>query len=144
MRTAMKFVCFVLAVSFFSAGGASISAANAATFTFSNGLDLRMSITMAYYDANSGVLTTRGWWHVAPGGETAVTVNADVSRGVYYAAYRKVPFIDSATRGNPQIRRWASPRTFTYTTDGEPYDDGVWHGHFYRINGQSVHIDARR
>jgi uncharacterized membrane protein len=143
MRGAMTFVCFVVAVLVISVAGVPISVASGATFTFSNGLDLRMSVTMAYYDANSGALTTRGWWHVEPGGETAVTVNADVSRGVYYAAYNKVLFIDSETRGNTQIRRWASPRTFKYTTNEEPYDDGVWYGRFYKINAQSVNIDAR-
>ena len=144
MKAAVKFVCFVLAVLFFSAAGAPVSTAGAATFTFTNDLDIRVAVTVAYYDANSGALTTRGWWHVAPGGETAVTVNADTSRDVYYAAYNGVQFHDSETLRNPQIRRWASRRTFTYTTEElEPYGDEVWHGRFFRINGRSVNIDAR-
>ena len=138
MKTALKFVCLVLAVLVFSA-----TAASAANFTFSNDLDLRISITMAYYDADSGALTTRGWWHVEPDGETVVTVNADTSREVYYAAYNKVPYIDSATRGNPRIERWASPRMFTYASNAEPDEDGVWLGRFYKINGQSVNINGR-
>ena len=139
MKKAGKFVCFVLSVLIFSAG----TAASAATITFSNALDLRVSITVAYYDADSGVLTTRGWWHAEPGGETIVTVNADESRDIYYAAYNKVPFLDSSTRNNPQIRRWASPRAFTYTTDSEPDEDDVWGGHFYKINGNSVRVNER-
>jgi len=136
MKTAMKFVCLALAVLLFSAG-----AASAATITFSNELSIRVSVTVAYYDAGSGVLTTKGWWHVEPGGERTVTVNADASRGIYYAAYNRIQYVDSSTRKNPQIRRWASRRTFTYTNDAEPYDDDVWQGRFYRVNGQSVHID---
>ena len=139
MKAAMKLVCLVMTVLVFSAA----TMASAASFTFTNDLDFRVAITMTYYDANSGVLTTRGWWHVEPGGETVINVNADTSRGVYYAAYNKVQFIDSDTRGNFQIRRWASRRTFIYTTDEEPYDDDVWHGRFYRINDSSVHIDER-
>ena len=139
MKTAMKMVCLVLAVSVFSL----VSAASAATFTFTNDLDLRIAITVTYYDANSGVLTTRGWWHVNPGGRTDVTVNADASRGVYYAAYNKEQFIDSSTRSNPQLRRWASYSTFTFTSDAEPLDHDVWRGRFYRVNGSSVNIDAR-
>ena len=117
-------------------------AALGAPFAFSNGLNIRMSITMTYVDADSGALTTRGWWHVEPGGETVVNVDADLSKGVYYAAYNKGQYYDSSTDGDAQIGRWASPRTFTYTTDEKPYDDGVWYGAYYMINGRSVHIDT--
>ena len=140
MRAAIRFMCFTLALLVLSVA----TVACAATFTFSNGLDLRMSVTLTYFDRDLDALTTRGWWHVEPGGETVITVNADELRGVYYAAFNRVPFIDSSTRGNPQIVRWASPRTFAYTTDEEPFDYGAWQAHFYRIDGQIVHIDARR
>jgi len=140
MKTTKKFACFVPAVLVFLL--LSATAACAASFTFSNDLDIRMSITMTYVDADSGAMTTRGWWHVEPGGETVITVNADESSGVYYAAYNKGQYYDSGTRENPQIMRWASPRTFTYTTDEQPYGDGVWHGTYYRINGRSVRIDT--
>jgi len=141
MKTTMKLACLVLAVLIFSA-----SAACAANIAFSNDLDIRVSITLTYFDADTGVMTTQGWWHVESDSETVVTVNADESREIYYAAYNKEPFIDSTTRANPQIIRWASPRTFKYTTDEEPTDDelDVWQGTFYRIDGGSVNIDVRR
>ena len=137
----MKIACFVLAVLVFSA-----TAACAANITFTNGLDIRMSITLTYFDTDTGAMTTQGWWHVEPGGETVVTVNADESRDIYYAAYNKEPFIDSSTRGNPQVTRWASPRTFKFVTDEEPDDDELdyWQGYFYRIDDGSVHIDVKR
>ncbi|MCL2684442.1 MAG: DUF1036 domain-containing protein [Synergistaceae bacterium] len=138
MRTTIKFLCLALAILVFSA-----TAASAANFTFSNDLDLRIAITMTYYDAEGGALTTSGWWHVEPDSETVISVNADTSREVYYAAYNKVPYIDSATRNNARIDRWASPRTFTFTTDAEPDMDGVWLGRFYQISGGSVNIDGR-
>ena len=137
MKTAMKFMFLIVAVLLFS------TAASAATYTFSNHVGIRISVTLTYYDANSGVLTTKGWWHVEPGGKTSITINADESRDVYYAAYNKDQFVDSGTRKNPQIRRWASPRNFTYTSDDQPYDDGVWHGRFYKINGITVSIDEK-
>ena len=142
MRKTKKFICSVLAVLVFSAA----TAACAANITFTNDLDLRMSITLTYFDADTGAMTTQGWWHVEPGSETVVTVNADESRDIYYAAYNKEPFIDSSTRGNPQVTRWASPRTFKFTNDEEPYDDGLdyWQGYFYRIDGGSVRIDVKR
>ena len=123
---------------------AAATAASSATFTFTNEFNVRIAITLTYTDADSGALTTRGWWHVEPGGRTAITVNADESRDVYYAAYNEVQFVDSSTLGNPQIRRWASRRTFRYATDAEPSDHDAWHGRFYRINGRAVNIDASR
>ena len=140
MKATKKLACFALVVLVFSAFAA--TAACAVSFTFMNSLNLRMSITMTYVDAESGVMTTKGWWHVDPGGETVITVDADASSGVYYAAYNKGQYYDSGTRGNPQIKRWANPRAFTYTSDEQPYDDGVWYGTYYRIDGRSVHIDT--
>ena len=120
------------------------SGAFATTISVTNGLDLRVSVTVTYVDADSGALVTRGWWRVEPDGEAAITVNADESRGIYYAAYNRDQYMDSSTKGNPQIRRWASPRTFTYATDAEPSGEGVWQGRFYKINGSSVNIDSAR
>ena len=142
MKTALKLVCFVLVVLVFTVS----PVAYAANVTFSNSLDLRVSITLTYFDADTGVMTTQGWWHVEPDSETVITVNADESREIYYAAYNKEPFIDSTTRGNPQVTRWASPRTFKFTTDEEPDDDELdaWQGRFYRINDRSVNIDETR
>jgi len=138
MNITKKFACFILVVLVFSAAAA--TTACAASFTFSNSFNIRISVTMAYVDARSGVMTTRGWWHVEPGGETVISVNADESRGVYYAAYNKNQYYDSSA--GTTLKRWASPRTFTYTGDETPYDDGVWYGTFYRISGRSVNIDS--
>jgi len=136
MKKAAKLACFVLVVLILTA-----TAACAANITFSNSLNLRIAITMTYVDRDLGVLVTKGWWHVEPGGETVVSLNADESYDIYYAAYNKDQYFDSSTRSNPQIKRWANRRIFTYTTDEEPYDDDVWYGRFYRINGRSVNID---
>ena len=141
MKTTKKLVCIVLSVLFFSVA----TTAFAANITFTNSLDLRMSLTLTYYDADTGAMTTQGWWHVEPGGQTVVTVNADASRDIYYAAYNKEPFLDSSTRGNPQVTRWASPRTFKYSTDAEPSGElDIWQGYFYRIDGGYVNIDVKR
>ena len=140
MKTTMKLACLVLAVLVFSA-----TAACAANINFSNDLDIRISITLTYYDANTGALTTQGWWHVEPDSDTVITVNADESREIYYAAFNQIPYIDSTTRGNPTIERWAIPRRFTFTTDQEPYGEpDAWQGRFFRIDDRSVNIDAAR
>jgi len=140
MKTRKIFVCLVLAVLVFSFAATS----HAANFTFSNSLNIKVAVTMAYVDANTGAMTTKGWWHIAPGGSTVIKVNANESSGVYYAAYNKSQYLDSSTRSNSQIRRWVNPRTFTYTTNAEPRDSGVWLGTFYKINGRSVNIDSSR
>ena len=139
MKAAKKFVCLVLAVLVLSVA----SAACAATFTFSNSLNQRAAIALTYVDASTGAMTTKGWWHVEPNGSTSITVNADESRGVYYAAYNDIQFLDSSMRGNPQIRRWASQHHFTYATDAQPNDATAWHGRFFRIDGNVVNIDRR-
>ena len=139
MKAIRKSACFVLAVLVFSFA----SAACAASYTFSNSLNIRVSVIMAYVDADSGVVTARGWWYVQPGSSTVITVNADESYGVYYAAYNNIQYYDSGA-GEDTIRRWASPRTFTYTSTEKPYDDGVWLGTLYRINGRSVNIDTNQ
>jgi len=138
MKAVKGFACFIITMLVLSM---TISA-YAANYTFSNSLSIRIAITMTYVDADSGVLTTKGWWHVEPGSETIVTVNADESHDVYYAAYNKNQYFDSNTPGNPNIRRWANPRSFTYTTNDEPSDDNVWQGVFYKINERSVNIDT--
>ena len=114
----------------------------AAEVTVSNRLDVRLSITVAYFDQESGVLVTKGWWHVEPHGQTVIAVDADASREIYYAAYNKDQFVDRSTRTNAQIHRWASPRNFTYTTDAEPDVDGAWLGKFYQTNGTSIEVDG--
>ena|GEM_PF-1637581 len=140
MNTTKKFAYIILVALVFSIVAA--TAVCAATITFSNSFNIRMSITLAYVDADSGVMTTRGWWHVEPGGETVINVNASESEGVYYAAYNKNQYYDSSAYGVTRIRRWASPRTFTYTSDERSYADGEWQGTYYRISGRSVQIDS--
>ena len=118
------------------------SMALAADITISNQRDIRLSIALSYYENASGTLVTRGWWHVEPGGQTVITVDADESRDIYYAAYNKDQFVDISTRQNPKIMRWASPRNFEYRTDDEPSDSGIWQGKFYRTNGTSINVDG--
>ena len=139
MKKITRFVLFTLTATLFFAMAAG---AFAAEVTVANRLDIRLSITLAYYDQDSGELVTKGWWHVEPHGQTVITVNADESRGIHYAAYNKDQFVDRSTRTNAQIRRWASPRNFTYTTDAEPDEDGAWQGKFYQTNGTSIEVDG--
>ena len=138
-KTLKIYMFLLVAVLLFSTG-----TANATSVTFSNGLDVRVSITVAYFDADSGLLTTRGWWSAEPNGETVVTLNADAERGIYYAAFNRVPYVDSITRNSPQITRWVSPRTFVFTTDTAPLVEGAWEGRFFRTNGTFVYINERR
>jgi uncharacterized membrane protein len=140
----MKKTSFVSAIVSLVLVLATAPGAYSATVDISNGLDVRVSVALTYAAGGNGELTTKGWWRVEPGGETTITVDADESRGIYYAAYNKIQFIDSSTLGNPEIRRWAGPHNFTYTTDEEPADEGVWEGRFYKINGSSVNIDSTR
>ncbi len=115
----------------------------AAEITVANGLDVRVSIAFAYYDADSGTFVTKGWWHAEPGAQTVVALDADESRDIFYAAYNKDQFVDSSTRGNPVVKRWTSPRNFTFATDEEPAGEGAWQGRFYKVNGSTLNIDGR-
>ncbi|MDR3332780.1 MAG: DUF1036 domain-containing protein [Synergistaceae bacterium] len=121
----------------------SISGAFAASITVSNGLGVKLSVAVAYYDRDSGSLVTNGWRHIAPGDEATITVNADETKDFFYAAYNKDQFIDSSTNDNAKINRWCSPRNFTLTGDATPSDDGAWEGKFYKVNGSSVKVDGR-
>jgi hypothetical protein len=118
-------------------------AANAAEITVSNALDIKLSLTFTYYDRESGELTTKGWWHVEPYGQTVVTLDADESRDIYYAAYNKDQFVDSTTRQNPQVMRWANYHNFTYTAEEGATASDAWEGKFYKVNGASLNIDGR-
>lgn len=108
----------------------------------SNRLDTKLSITLSYYDADTGEIVTRGWWHVEPHGQIVISVNADESRGIYYAAYNKDQFVDTSTRQNEQIHRWASPRNFEAINDEEPTAPGTWRGKFYKVNGTSIEVNG--
>ena len=139
VKKVIRFALFTLATALLLATAAG---AFAAEVTVSNRLDIKLSITLAYFDQDSGELVTKGWWHVEPHGQTVITVNADESREIYYAAYNKDQFVDRSTRANAQIHRWASPRNFTYATDAEPDEDGAWMGKFYQANGTSIEVDG--
>jgi hypothetical protein len=138
MRGTLKAAIFILAAFMMMAA----LGANAATITVTNDTDTRLGITLAYVDNSSGALVTKGWWHVAPDGETSITVNADESRGIYFAAYNKDQYYDSATIKNEQVRRWASRGTFTYGSDAQPDDETAWQGRFFKINGSTINIDS--
>ena len=114
----------------------------AAEVTVTNELDVKLSVALAYYDQSSGELVTRGWWHVEPHGQTVIAVDADESRGLYYAAYNKDQFVDRSTRGNDRIMRWASPRNFTLAGGEEPDVDGAWQGKFYQANGTAINVNG--
>jgi len=139
MKKVTGFVCFALTAAFIFVCAAG---AHAAEITFSNDLDVKINVTLTYFDNDSGELTTKGWWYVSPDTETTITVNANEPRGIYYAAYNKDQFVDASTRGNTKLTRWVSPRMFEYT-DAKPSDEGVWEGKFYKIGGSRVNIDAK-
>ncbi len=138
MKKIVKIALCTLVVSLFFAVGA-----YAAEISVSNALDIRLSLTFTYRDIASGSLVTKGWWYVEPHGQTVVTLDADESHDIFYAAYNKDQFVDSATRRNPQIWRWASYRNFLFTTEEAPADSDTWKGRFYKINGTSLNIDGK-
>ncbi|MDR1481451.1 MAG: DUF1036 domain-containing protein [Synergistaceae bacterium] len=139
MRGTLKAAILIIAVFIM----VSAFEASAATIRIVNGVNTRLSITLTYVDKASGALVTKGWWHVAPDGETSITLNADESRGIYFAAYNKDQYYDSAAKKNAQIRRWVSRHTFTYSSDAQPDDDTTWQGKFFKINGNTVNIDSK-
>ncbi|MDL2264488.1 DUF1036 domain-containing protein [Synergistaceae bacterium OttesenSCG-928-I11] len=141
MKKIVKFALCALVASLFFAVAAG---AHAAEISVSNALDIRLSLTFTYHDRESGELTTKGWWYVEPHGQTVVTLDADESRDIYYAAFNKDQFVDTTTRNNPQIWRWASYRNFSFTTEEDPSDPDVWKGRFFKINGTSINVDGKR
>ena len=130
---------FVFVIAAFSVLTSAV--AFAADIKLSNNLDVKVSITLSYYEEDSGTLVTKGWWHVDPGSEKVISVNADTSKDMYYAAYNKVQFRDSSTSKNQQIRRWASPSNFTFSGEEEPDESSCWNGRFYKFEGDSINID---
>ena len=138
MKAVKNFVCFIVAILVLSAA----TSAYAATYTFSNSLNIWLDVAMVYVDTDTGVLTTEGWWHIEPNSEIIINVYADESHDVYYVAYNNNQYFDSNTPVSPDIKRWVRPNMFTYTTDGKPDDGDVWQGVFYKITGQSINIDT--
>jgi hypothetical protein len=133
-RSRFAFFAIALAVLAASAGSA-----YALEITVSNdgGIGTGASVAFAYTDASTGRVTAKGWFSVPAGEVESFQVNADPSHEIYFAAYNKVPFLDSATRGKKPLKRWASPHNFTFDTDDEPDDDGAWEAKFYPVGHES-------
>ena len=115
----------------------SASLAFAAAVTVRNSLDKRLSVAF-YYTDRSGNEVTRGWWHVEPGGETDVTLNADESRPIYYAAFNKDLYADSSTIKGSQVRGWLSYKKFTWNADVEPDEPNSFESRFFKVPDSGV------
>jgi hypothetical protein len=105
--------------------------ADAAAVTVRNSLDKKLSLAFFYTDKAGGEVT-KGWWYVEPGAETVVTLDADESKPVYYAAFNKDLYSDASTVKDAQVRGWLSYKVFTYDADVEPDDDEVFESRFFR------------
>jgi hypothetical protein len=119
--------------------------ADAATVTVRNSLDKRLSLAF-YYTDNTGGDVTQGWWYVGPGGKTTVTLDADDSKPVYYAAFNKELYSDSSTVKDAQVRGVLSYKKFTYGADVEPSDAEVFESKFFKCpeNGVvNINADSR-
>lgn len=119
------------------------SAALAADVTITNTTGVRMAITLGYTDEATGALTTRGWWHVAPGATSVIAIPADTAQPVCYAAYNKDQYYDRSAR-KVAATRWISYHNFTYTSDSQPSDPGAWRGKYMLVpESMSLTISAR-
>jgi uncharacterized membrane protein len=114
------------------------ASADALTLTVRNSLDKKLSLAFYYTDKTSGGEVTKGWWYVEPGGETKVTLDADESAPVYYAAFNKDLFSDSSTVKEAQVRGWLSYKMFTYETGAEPADPDTFESKFFRCPQEGV------
>ena len=120
--------------------------ADAATVTVRNSLDKKISLAFYYTDDASGGEVTKGWWYVEPGGETTVTLNADGSNPIYYAAFNKDLYSDSSTVKEVQVKGWLSYKMFTYGANAEPSDSEVFESKFFKCpeNGVvNINADSR-
>ena len=111
----------------------------AATVTVSNSLWHKLSLAFCYTDT-SGETVTRGGWHVAPGGETTVTLDADASEPIYYAAFNKILYADSSTIKDRQVRGPLSYHRFKFSAGSY---EGDFESRFFKVpdNG-AVDIDG--
>jgi uncharacterized membrane protein len=138
MKVLKMFVVFVLTLCALSL---SSTAALAVDVTVSNALDIRVSLAFCYTDA-SGAEVTQGWWRVAPGGNTTVTLNADAAKPVYYAAFNKDLYADLSTVKNPQVRGWLSYNKFVWQVGSEPVQDG-FESRFFKVpESGAVNVDG--
>ena len=101
----------------------------AATVTVSNSLGHKLSLAF-YYTDTSGNTVTRGWWHVAPGGETTVTLDADSSKPIYYGAFNKILYADSSTIKGPMVRGRLSYHKFRFSAGS---GEGDFDCRFYKV-----------
>jgi hypothetical protein len=119
------------------------AAADAATVAVRNSLDKKISLAFYYTDKASGREVTKGWWYVEPGGEATVTLDADESKPVYYAAFNKDLYSDSSTVKSPQAKGWLSYKMFTYGADVEPADTEVFESKFFQCpESGAVNVNA--
>jgi len=101
----------------------------AATVTVSNAVGQKLSLAFCYTDT-SGETVTKGWWHVAPDSETTVTLDADSSKPIYYAAFNKDLYADSSTIKGPKATGPLSYRMFTYSVGS---DEGDFESKFFKV-----------
>jgi uncharacterized membrane protein len=117
--------------------------AEASTVTVRNSLDKKLSLAFYYTDRASGSEVTKGWWYIEPGAETAVTLDADESKPVYYAAFNKDLYSDGSTVKDAQVKSWLSYKMFTYDADVEPTDTDVFESKFFKCPADgAVDINA--
>jgi hypothetical protein len=117
--------------------------ADAATVTVRNSLDKKISLAFYYADKSSGGEVTKGWWYVEPGDETTVTLDADESKPIYYAAFNKDLYSDSSTVSSPQVKGWLSYKMFTYDAGVAPADAEVFESKFFRCpESGEVNVNA--
>ncbi|MDR3321799.1 MAG: hypothetical protein LBS93_05060 [Synergistaceae bacterium] len=108
------------------------------TVSNNSGLGSPANVAFVYTDASTGTQTAKAWFKVPVGEVRSFELNADSDKPIYYAAYNKVQFLDSATRGEKPIVRWASPHNFTFTGDYEPDADGAWQAKFYPVGSSNT------
>jgi uncharacterized membrane protein len=142
----MKHVRSVVKIAFLTLCAVSALAiavpADAAAVTVRNSLDKKLSVAFLYTDAAGGEVT-KGWWYVEPGAEAVVTLDADESKPVYYAAFNKDLFSDASTVKDAQARGWLSYNMFTYDADVEPDDSDTFESKFFRSpDGGVIDINA--
>jgi hypothetical protein len=139
MKVLKMFVMFVLTLCALSL---SAPAALAVDVTVGNSLAVRLSLAFFYTDA-SGAEVTQGWWHVAPGSDTTVTLNADETKPIYYAAFNKKLYADSSTVKNPQVRGWLSYSKFVWQVGSEPGEPNAFESRFFKVpESGAVNVDG--
>ena len=111
--------------------------ADAASVTVRNSLDKKLSLAFCYSD-NSGGEVIKGWWYVEPGAETTVTLDADDSKPIYYAAFNKDLYSDASTVKDAQVRGWLSYKMFTFDADVEPDEADAFESRFFRSPADGV------